>query len=51
MNNVNFAKKAADNVFLMAMKDADPAIPNGRCMQHTMQLLSLVVGQSFQESE
>jgi hypothetical protein len=27
INNVKFAKKASDNVFLMAMKDADPAIP------------------------
>ena len=28
MNNVNFAKKAADNVFLMAMKDASPNVPS-----------------------
>ena len=28
MNNVNFAKKAADNVFLMAMKDANPSVPS-----------------------
>lgn len=28
MNNVKFAKKAADNVFLMAMKDASPNVPS-----------------------
>ena len=28
MNNVKFAKKASDNVFLMAMKDASPNVPS-----------------------
>ena len=27
INNVKFAKKASDNVFLMAMKDASPNVP------------------------
>ena len=27
VNNYNHAKKASDKVFLMAMKDADPAVP------------------------
>jgi|TARA_B110000908_G_C10039592_1_gene351196 hypothetical protein len=27
-NNVKFAKKAADNVFLMAMQDASPSVPS-----------------------
>ena len=28
INNVKFAKKASDNVFLMAMKDASPNVPS-----------------------
>ena len=28
VNNYTAAKKAADNVFLMAMEDAEPAVPN-----------------------